>query len=73
MVSEILVIQINSAKKRRLCVISQIWGALKKGGGGGRGFPAGPVVKTVSLVQGAGVILGWGAEIPHVTRFCLFV
>lgn len=36
-------------------MISQIWGALKKGGGGGRGFPAGPVVKTVSLVQGARV------------------
>ena len=35
--------------------------------GGGRDFSGGPVVKTSpSNARGAGLILGWGAKIPHV-------
>ena len=54
-------------------MISQMWEALQKGGGGVRDFAAGPVVKTVPLVQGReGLIPGRGTKIPHVTRFvCL--
>ena len=34
--------------------------------GGGRDFSGGPVVKTSpSNARGAGLILGWGAKIPH--------
>ena len=68
MVSETLVIQIRSTKKWRLCVISQMWGALKKRGGAGTSLLVQWLRLCASSARGKGLIPGRGTKIPHVTR-----